>query len=116
MKLLNEVRLLGNTFLISNTISRPGPDGPLSALNQTDNADHSQKIMKTSFFILFLFVVLGRLSAAPVVTEASRMAEVSFESAKSYADPFGGVTLDAVFTTPDGRLLRVPAFWAGGNS
>ncbi len=58
--------------------------------------------------------VLLQLPASAV--EANRMSEVSFESAKDYADPFNHVTLDAVFTTPDGRLLRVPAFWAGGKT
>ena len=76
----------------------------------------SQRILKLNSIILLLFVAFGRLSAAPFVTEANLMAEVSFESATHYADPFGGVTLDAVFTTPDGRLLRVPAFWAGGHT
>ncbi len=53
--------------------------------------------------------------ASPTVVESNRMAEWSFESSKVYADPFDEVALDAVFTDPDGRLLRVPAFWAGGN-
>lgn len=69
--------------------------------------------------LLFLSLIVlsaARSFAAAVTVDANRMAEVSFESPKAYADPFGGVTLDAVFTTPDGRLLRVPAFWAGGNA
>jgi len=68
----------------------------------------------------FLRVVVsglpGQLYASTVTAEANRMAEVSFESAKSYTDSFNNVTLDAVFTTPDGHTLRVPAFWAGGNT
>src|SRR5437868_6693807 len=47
---------------------------------------------------------------------ANGMAEWSFRSEKAYADPFNEVDLDVVFTTPDGRELRVPAFWAGGQS
>ena len=72
--------------------------------------------MRTTCFLVLLFIALVRLDAAPVTTEANRMAEVSFESAKAYRDPFNEVTLDAVFTSPDGRILRVPAFWAGGST
>jgi len=38
--------------------------------------------------------------------------EWSFRSAL-YADPFNEIELDVVFTTPVGRKLIVPAFWAG---
>lgn len=72
--------------------------------------------MKPLVLSSMLLVALGRMDAATVTTEANRMAEVSFESAKAYGDPFNDITLDAVFTTPDGRSLRVPAFWAGGLS
>lgn len=61
----------------------------------------------------------GVAAATPTptaTTEANRVAEWSFESAKDYAAPFHHVTLDAVFTTPDGQMLRVPAFWAGGKT
>jgi hypothetical protein len=54
------------------------------------------------------------LQAGTFTTEANRMVEVSFESARTNADPFNDVILDAVFTEPGGRTLRVPAFWAGG--
>ena len=42
------------------------------------------------------------------------MVEISFE-ASAHDDPFNTVTLDVVFTTPNNKTLRVPAFWAGGN-
>ena len=42
------------------------------------------------------------------------MAELSFTAARPHADPFRDVTLDVVFTAPDGKTtFRVPAFWAG---
>ena len=70
-----------------------------------------------SLFGLLTVLLLGAaVTADTPSTEANRMAEVSFESAKDYADPFNHVILDAVFTTPDGRQLRVPAFWAGGKT
>lgn len=46
-------------------------------------------------------------------TPQNRVAEWSLSSGKSYADPFNEVTLDVLFTDPDGETLRVPAFWAG---
>jgi hypothetical protein len=39
--------------------------------------------------------------------------EWAFHSAKVYADPFNDIELDVVFTDPQGREERVPAFWAG---
>jgi len=43
------------------------------------------------------------------------LTEWSFASGKTYADPFNDVTLDVVFTCPDGETQTVPAFWAGEN-
>jgi hypothetical protein len=48
-------------------------------------------------------------------TEANVMIELTFKAAHSYADPFNQVTLDAIFLDPEGRELRVPAFWAGAD-
>lgn len=42
--------------------------------------------------------------------------EWSYATAKAYDDPFNDVELDVVFTDPDGRERRVPAFWAGGRT
>ncbi len=43
------------------------------------------------------------------------MPEVNFASEAACADPFNEVTIDAVSTTPEGKSLYVPAFWAGGK-
>ena len=53
---------------------------------------------------------------APTRTEANVPVELTLEAARSHADPFNEVTLDAVFVDPEGRELRVPAFWAGGRT
>jgi len=45
----------------------------------------------------------------------NHIAEWHLTSGKSYADPFNDIELDAVFTAPDGRTWKVPAFWAGGQ-
>jgi hypothetical protein len=42
--------------------------------------------------------------------------EWSYQSGKRYADPFGEVELDVVFTLPTGERHRVPAFWAGEST
>ena len=56
-------------------------------------------------------------AAADVVTaQANRVSEWSFTSAKPHDDPFNQVQLDAIFTRPDGKQLRVPAYWTGGQS
>ena len=54
-------------------------------------------------------------SATEQRVEANRMVEFAFTSEKVYNDPFNEVELAGVFRTPDGRELRVPAFWAGGQ-
>jgi hypothetical protein len=59
------------------------------------------------------FVTVGAQPTAQ--TSANVMAELTFKSARAYRDPFNDVTLDAVFTDPGGKELRVPAFWAGAN-
>ncbi len=41
--------------------------------------------------------------------------EFSLTAARTYADPFNEVEVDVLFTGPDGREWKVPAFWAGGG-
>ena len=72
--------------------------------------------MKTWLLFPLLASSATALHAATATTEANRPVELSFTSAKDYDDPFNQVTLDAIFTRPDGRRLRVPAFWAGGKT
>jgi len=44
-----------------------------------------------------------------------RMAELTFESRKTYLDPFNDVDVDVIFMK-DGRSWRVPTFWRGGQA
>ena len=46
--------------------------------------------------------------------ETWRVAEISFDSEKEYADPFDDVTLDLLLYG-NGRLYTIPCFWDGGN-
>src|SRR5579862_5963876 len=41
------------------------------------------------------------------------VSEWSYSSGKAYADPFNDLELDVVFTDPQGKEHRMPAFWAG---
>jgi len=50
-----------------------------------------------------------------ITAQANRVAEVTLTTATSYANPFIDVMVDALVTTPDGRQLKVPAYWAGGK-
>ncbi|MCY2994456.1 MAG: DUF5060 domain-containing protein [Planctomycetota bacterium] len=49
-------------------------------------------------------------------THANRMVEIAFTASGDYRDPFHEVTVEALFETPQGRTLKVPAFWAGGRT
>ena len=57
----------------------------------------------------------GLTSAEPIRTEANRMIEIEFRSEIKYENPFTEIELDAIVTEPDGKELRVPGFWAGGD-
>ena len=50
-----------------------------------------------------------------LTAETWRAVELSFESDKTYADPFADVTLDLLLYG-NGRLYTVPGFWDGGNT
>jgi Protein of unknown function (DUF4038)/Domain of unknown function (DUF5060) len=60
--------------------------------------------------------VIKSKTAGAMISEANRAAEITLVAEKEHADPFNDVVLDAVFTTPQGKKLKVPAFWAGGRT
>ncbi len=70
--------------------------------------------------ILGISLLAGTASAgqSPVAarTQANVMVEITFTASQDYRDAFHEVTLDALFETPQGRTLKVPAFWAGGRT
>ena len=51
-----------------------------------------------------------------IVAEANKVVELTFTAQREHPDPFRTVDLDVTFTTPSGRKVRVPAFWAGGKT
>lgn len=67
-------------------------------------------------FFLLIWPAVALCKDIAVKTETNKMVEISFTAAGTYNDPFNEVELDAVFTTPSGAQLKVPAFWAGGNT
>ncbi len=70
-----------------------------------------------TLIVLLLFCGASPACAKPDrETQANVMVEVRFDSRIEHKDPFNTVSVDAVFTAPDGKTLRVPAFWAGGKT
>ena len=67
--------------------------------------------------ILFLALIFhsGGTAHAVEKVETNRVVEVELKSTKTYDNPFTEVELDVIFTGPDGKTFRVPAFWAGGD-
>src|SRR5215218_10443316 len=66
--------------------------------------------------LLLTLTICPVTSADVLVTHANAFTQFTFTSTKAYADPFNEVELDVVFTTPSGKELRVPAYWAGGQN
>src|SRR4051812_34782873 len=75
------------------------------------------QMLKTLLCVLLTASLKHPLCAAegPLSGEANVMIELSFEARRAQDDPFNTITLDLVFNGPDGRTMRVPAFWAGGK-
>jgi hypothetical protein len=64
---------------------------------------------------LVLTVFTGGLGFGADQVERNRVVEVELKSAKAYDNPFTEIELDVIFTAPDGKRYRVPAFWGGGD-
>jgi hypothetical protein len=62
------------------------------------------------------FLALTAFGGLSLRTQANVMVELTLTAARTYADPFNQVELDAVFVDPTGHELRVPAFWDGGRT
>jgi hypothetical protein len=82
----------------------------------------SKSILPTTTLILAIIcgrgsslVALGNEARGELSAQANVMVEITCTATRDYRDPFHDVTLDAVFQTPQGRMLKVPGFWAGGR-
>jgi hypothetical protein len=71
-------------------------------------------IMRRRSFCTVLAASLAH--ASRLHAPARTVTEWSYHSSSTWRDPFTEVTLDAILTTPAGAELRVPAFWAGGDT
>lgn len=58
----------------------------------------------------------ARADSPAATAQTNRMVEIAFTAAQDYPNPFRDITLDVLFETPEGRTLKVPAFWDGGRS
>jgi len=75
------------------------------------------KISKGLFFFCLLLLpamLFGKELQLKTVT--NKFIEITLTAAADYNDPFNEVEVDAVFTDPSGKQLKVPAFWAGGKT
>jgi hypothetical protein len=76
--------------------------------------------MTRPFAIALAFVVLFACTSARAAgartADQKTFTQITFTSSKPYADPFNEVELDVVFTTPSGKEIRVPGYWAGGDT
>ena len=76
----------------------------------------SSRIGSLLMLLVWTGLTLGAFGAERALkTQANVMVELTFESSRTYTDPFNAVTLDVIFNDPRGREFRVPAFWAGTN-
>ncbi len=73
----------------------------------------SMRLLIAVYTVLAMAIQAGADVAAK--TQANVPVEIAFRSVKAHADPFNEITLDVVFTEPDGVQKRVPAFWDGGS-
>jgi len=75
------------------------------------------KYAKFTAVVGMVFCVFSVVAQAAMTekVQANRLAQVTLKSSMTYDNPFVEVELDAVVTRPDGKEMRVPMFWAGGN-
>ena len=73
--------------------------------------------MRNVLIQLTVMCAVGNVCRAETVgwTQANVMTEISFVAQRAHDDPFNTVSLDVVFSDPNGKTLLVPAFWAGGK-
>lgn len=74
-----------------------------------------------TFYYLFLLSLLiiisgNNVNAKTLRCEKWKMVEICLNSTKTYQKPFEEVHVDAIFEGPDGKVIKRPAFWDGGNS
>ncbi len=76
------------------------------------------RYLRTVILCLTILVSSPAVESKDIVakTETNKMVELTFKTDAKYDDPFNGVELDAVFTDPSGKQLKVPGFWAGGDT
>ena len=74
--------------------------------------------MKTHHYLLSLIAIICCACvahAATNTTEANRVIEIEVRSEIQYQNPFTEIEFDALVTQPNGKELRIPGFWAGGD-
>jgi hypothetical protein len=75
---------------------------------------HTGKLLAFAAILAVATIVAFLLWKAHHPARESGVFEQTFESQKSYADPFNEVDVDVIFSK-DGENWRVPTFWRGGS-
>src|SRR5207249_3655270 len=90
------------------------------AFHRSASKSHSKRFARITAVVLSLLLLSSRaipgLAAEQQRVAANEVAGITFRAKAAVADPFNEVSLDVLFTDPAGKLLRVPAFWDGGNT
>lgn len=77
--------------------------------------NHYATLTAVSILLALCQLGAGGPTLAANRVEANRLFEFALTSTKTYNHPFNELTVDVLFTNPQGKTLRVPAFWQGGN-
>lgn len=80
----------------------------------TTHSDVGQLGLLSWLFLSLAVSATGAMGPSPS-TEANVPVEIAFTAKRTQTDPFNQVSLQVVFTDPQGGQWRVPAFWAGAN-
>ena len=74
--------------------------------------------MKAHHYLLSLIAIICCACVTHAETntsEANRVIEIELRSEIQYKNPFTEIEFDALVTQPNGKELRIPGFWAGGD-
>ena len=72
----------------------------------------------TAIFLVLVSIGSNTLAIdqVPSTVAANRVVELTFNAEKEIGDPFNTIDVEVTFTSPSSKVVRVPAFWAGGTT
>ncbi|WP_194777535.1 DUF5060 domain-containing protein [Pararhodonellum marinum] len=111
-------RFLSDTILTSSGLSLSAALPVAFSKERHIAKKSSEKMIKAS--VLFFTICLSAFhltNAQPISlsTAQNQVIEWAYQSDKIYKEPFRDVSLHAIIKDPDGKQIRLSAFWAGEN-